>query len=77
MNTEHRKKDKYDFEKCSFKLINNEVFGKSRENVRKHRNMKLVTAEARGIYLVSEPNYNTIKKFSENVLPIKMKKKKH
>ena len=38
--------------------MNNEVFGKAMENVRKQKNIKLVTAETRGIYLLLEPNYN-------------------
>ena len=43
--------------------MNNAVFGKFMENVRKQRYMKLVTTEARGIYLFSEPNYYTKKFF--------------
>ena len=39
--------------------MNNVVFGKTMENLRKHRNIKLVTTEARRNYLVSEPNYDT------------------
>ena len=57
-----------------FKLINNAVFGKTVENVRKHRYIKLVRSEARRTYLVSEPNYITIKLFSENLLPTEIKK---
>ena len=45
--------------------MNNSVFGKSMENVRKHRNIKLVTVEKRRNYLVLEPNYHTTKFFLE------------
>ena len=46
------------------------------ENVRKHRDIKLVTTEEKRIKLVSEPNYHTTKQFSENLLAIEMKKTK-
>ena len=46
------------------------------ENVRKHRDIKLVTTDKRRNQLVSEPNYHTTKWFSENLLAIKMKKTK-
>ena len=75
MNTDLRKKTKNDFEKDSFKLMNNAVFGKTIENVRKHRDIKLVTTERRRNYLVSEPNYHTTKFFTEHLLAIELKKK--
>ena len=52
----------------------NNCFWKTMENVRKHRDIKLVTADIRRIYLVSEPNYPTTKWFSEWLLAIEMKK---
>ena len=56
--------------------MNNAVFGKTMENVRKHRDIKLVTTDNRRNQLVSEPNYHTTKWFSENLLAIEMKKRK-
>ena len=50
-----------------FKLMNNAGFGKTMENVRKHRDIKLVTTKRRRSYLVSEPNYHTAKFFTENL----------
>ena len=65
MNTRLRIKTKNEFEKDFFKLINNVVFGKTIENVRKHRDIKLLTANSRKNYLNSKPNYDTTKSFSE------------
>ena len=62
--------------KIYFKLMNNTVFGKTMENVRKHRDIKLVTTDKRRNHLASEPNYHTTKNFSENLMAIEMKKKK-
>ena len=59
--------------KIFFKLMNNAVFGKTMENVRKHRDIKLVTTERRRNYLVSEPNYHTTKFFTEHLLELEMK----
>ena len=56
--------------------MNNSVFGETMENVRKHRDIKLVTTDKRRNQLVSEPNYHTTKYFSENLLAIEMKKTK-
>ena len=76
MNTKLRKETKNEFEKDFFKLMNNSVFGKTMENVRKRRDIKLLTTEKRRIKLVSEPNYHTTKQFSENLLVIEMKEAK-
>ena len=54
--------------------MNNAVFRKTMENVRKYRDIKPVTTEKRRNYLVSEPNYHTAKFFTENLLAIEMKK---
>ena len=60
MNTELRKVAKNDFKKDRFKLMNKSVFGKTMENIRKHRDIKLVTTDKQTSKLVSEPNYHTI-----------------
>ena len=65
MNTNLRKK-------C--KMMNNAVFGKPMENVRKYRDIKPVIPERRRNYLVYEPNYHTTKIFTKNLLAIEMKK---
>ena len=56
--------------------MNNAFFGRTMENVRKHRDIKFVTTETRRNYLVSEPNYHTTNFFTEHLLAIKIKKKK-
>ena len=61
LNTEIRQKAKTNFEKDFFKLMNNAVFVKSMENLRKYRDIKLVTRERRRNYLVLDPNYHTTK----------------
>ena len=76
MNKKLRMEAKNDFEGEFFKLMNNAVFGKPMENVRKHRDIKLVTTDKRRNKLVSEPNYHAIKWFSENLVAIEMRKTK-
>ena len=76
MNTELRKLARNDFEKDLFKLMNNSVFGKTMKNIRKHRDIKLVTTDKKRGKLVSEPNYHTINLISEDLSIIEMKKTK-
>ena len=74
MNTKLGQKAKNIFEKVFFKLMNNAVFEKTMNKLRKCGDIKLVTTEKRINYLVSEPNYDTTKIFTENLLAIEMKK---
>ena len=74
MNTKLRKEADNDFEEDFFKLMNNSVFGKTMKNVRKRRDLKLVTIDERRNQLILELNYHKTKCFSENLVAIKMKK---
>ena len=74
MNTKLRKEAKNDFEKDFFKLMNNSVFGKTMENVRNHRDIKIVTTNKQRNKYASEPNYHTTKRISKNLLIMEMKK---
>ena len=74
MNTKLRKKAKNNIEKDFFKLMNNAIFAKSMKNVKKHREIKLVTTERRRNYIVSQPNSHTTKFFTENLSAIEMRK---
>ena len=76
MNTELRKIAKDDFGKDLFKLMNNAVFGKTMENIRKHRDIKLETTYRKRSKLVSEPNYHTINYILEDLSIIEMNKTK-
>ena len=74
MNTDLRKDAKNDFEKDFFKLMNNSVFGKTMENVRNHRDIRVVTTYKRRSILASEPNYYSTKYISKDLLIMEMKK---
>ena len=76
MNTELREKARNDFEKDFFKLMNNAVFGETMENIRKHKDIKIVTTDKKRSKLVSEPNYHTINYISEDLSIIEMKRTK-
>ena len=74
MNTELRKNAKNEFEKNFFKLMNSSVFGKTMENMRNHRDIKLVASDKRRKWLDSEPNYYSSKTFSDHLMALEMKK---
>ena len=62
--------------KIFFNLMNNAVFGKTMESVRKHRDIKLVTTDKKRSKSVSEPNYHTMNYISEDLSIIEMKRTK-
>ena len=75
-NTDLRTKATNEFEKDFFKLMNNAVFGKTMENVPKHRDIKLLRTDKKRNKLVSEPNYYTMKLNDDNLAIIEMRKVK-
>ena len=74
MNSKLRMEAKNDFKKDFFKLMNNSIFGKTMENVKNHRDIKLATINEKRNKLVSETNYHTTKHFSEDLMAIEMRK---
>ena len=74
MNTKLRKEAKNDFEKDFLKLMNSSIFGKTMENVRNHRDIKMITSNKQRNKYASEPNYHTTKQISKNLLIMEMKK---
>ena len=73
-NTQLRMAATNDFEKDFFKLMNNSVFGKTMENIRKHRNIKLVTTEEKYLRTVMKPNFKSGVLFGENLMGCEMGK---
>ena len=69
-NTEKRKNAKNAFEKDFFKLMNNSVFGKTMENIRKRVDVRLVTDEKKLLKLTSKPTYVSSKIFDENLVAV-------
>ena len=76
LNTKLRTIATNDFEKDFFKLMNNSVFGKTMENVRKHRNINLVTSNKIYRKNVMKPNFKSSVCFSENLMGMEMGKVK-
>ena len=73
-NTQLRTTATNDFEKDFFKLMNNSVFGKTMENIRKHRIIKLVTTEEKYLRTVMKPNFKSGVLFGENLMGCEMGK---
>ena len=73
-NTHLRRAATNDFEKDFFKLMNNLVFRKTMENIRKHRNIKLVTTEEKYLHTVMCPNFKSGVLFGENLMGCEMGK---
>ena len=73
-NTELRKSAVNSFEKDFFKLMNNSVFGKTIENIRKRQNIHLVDNRKKAIKLSSRPNFDRSTIFDKNLIAVHMKK---
>ena len=69
-----RIKAKNDFEKDSFKLTNNSVFGKTMENIRNHVDIKLCSNKKKVEKLIAKPNFEGRTIFTETLAAIHMKK---
>ena len=74
MNTKLRTEAKNDFEKYFFKLMNNSAFGKTMENIRNQRDIKIVTTNKQRSKYASESNYNTSKRISKDLMILELKK---
>ena len=73
-NTQLRTQAKNDFEKDFYKLMNDSVFGKTMESIRKHRNIKLVTIKEAYLRTVMKPNFKSGVLFGENLMGCEMGK---
>ena len=74
MNTDLRKNANNDFEEYFLKLMNNSVFGKTMENVRNHRDIRVVTTDKQRSILASEPKYHSTKYIAKDLLIMEMRR---
>ena len=74
LNTRLRKDSNNEFEKDFFKLMNNSVFGKTMENIRNHKDMKLVTSDKKYLKYVMKPNFKGCQPFSKHLFAAEMGK---
>ncbi|XP_033753110.1 uncharacterized protein LOC117336607 [Pecten maximus] len=75
-NTEKRKQSRNNFEKDFYKLMNNSVFGKTMENLRKRMDVKLVNSEKKAMKLTCKPTFHEFRIFSEDLVGVHMLKQK-
>ena len=75
LNTRLRKEAKNEFEKDFFKLMNNSVFGKTMENIRNHKDMKLVKSDKKYRKHVMKPNFKDGHLFSKHLFAVEMGKR--
>ena len=73
-NTDLRKSASNAFDKDFFKLMNNSVFGKTIENIRKRQNVILVDNRKLAFKLSSKPNFERVTIFDENLVAVHMKR---
>ena len=73
-NIKLRKEAKNDFEKDFFKLMNNAVFGKTIENIRKRQNVELVDNRKKALKFSTKPNFDRVTIFDEHLIAVHMKK---
>ena len=76
LNTDLRTNAKNNFEKDFFKLMNNSVFGKTMENIRNRKDIKLVTSKKSALKLIAKPNFKHRTIFTENLISVHMSKTK-
>ena len=74
LNIKLRKDAKNEFEKEFFKLTSNSVFGKTMENIRNHKDMKLVTSDKKYLKYVMKPNFKGGHPFSKHLFAVEMGK---
>ena len=76
LNTKLRAEGINDFEKDFFKLMNNSIFGKTMENIRKRVDIKLVNNRKSALKFAAKPNFQSVTIFDENLIAIHMKRVK-